>query len=154
MSPGQMLQRRTPAGGGSRNGAARTFSAGVGTRATSLLLTAGLVVASLVVGWLVWSVSEWRRGRNPGYRLTGLRIVRRADGTSAGFWRCLLREICCLVLLLPTIVGCCLLAAAFLMGASPPDDLFGRSRRAPWDVLTGTDVVGGTPRRRAEPRTP
>ena len=53
----------------------------------------------------------------------------------------MLRELCVLVLLLPTLVACSLLAVAFVMGASPPDGLLRQPRAAPWDVLTRTEVV-------------
>ena len=109
--------------------------AGSGLRIKALLLTALLVVVTLVVGWLVWSVVEWRRGSTASFRLTGLRVVRRSDGRPIGLGRSLIRNaICCTLLLVPTIVACCLLAIVFVMGASPPDRLLRKPRTAPWDV--------------------
>jgi len=70
-----------------------------------------------------------------------LRVVRRFDGRPIGLGRSVLREACCALLLVPTLVACCFLALGFVMGASPPEGLFGQSRRAPWDVLTRTAVV-------------
>ncbi len=139
MGPERRLRERTPANGGIR--AERLSPASFGTRSGSLLLTALLIVVTLVVGWLVWSVVEWCGGRTPSYRLTGLRVVRRADGKPVGLGRSVIRELCCAVLLLPTLAVCCVLAIVFVMGASPPDGLLRQSRRTPWDRLTGTDVV-------------
>ena len=151
MSPEQTLHLGTPSGGPSRDGAERRSPASMGTRAKALLLSAGLIVVTLVVGWLVWSMVEWGRGSTPGYRLTGLRVVRRSDGRPARLGRTLVRQVCCLVLVVPTLVVCGLVAVAFVMGASAPDDLFRQARRAPWDLVAGTDVVSesgtGPPRR-------
>jgi hypothetical protein len=116
-------------------------AAGLDARAKSLVLTPVLLVATLGIGWLVWSVAEWRQGRTPSYRRTGLRVVRLSDGRPIGLWRSVLRELCVLLLLLPTLVVCSVLAVAFVMGASAPDGLLRKPRAAPWDVLTRTEVV-------------
>ena len=126
--------------------------AGLGRRIKALLLTVLLVVVTLGVGWLVWSVVEWRRGRTASFRLTGLRVVRRSDGRPIGLARSILRNaICCTLLLVPTIVACCVLAIAFVMGASPPDQLLREPRTAPWDFLTRTKVVSERPVAATEP---
>jgi hypothetical protein len=122
-----------------------------GIRIRALGLTALLVVATLVVGWLVWSVIEWSNGRTASFHVTGLRIVRRSDGRPIGLARSIVRNaICCTLLLIPTIMVCALIALAFTLGASPPDRLLRKPRAAPWDVLTGTEVVFGAPLRRRD----
>jgi len=125
---------------------------GLGRRIKALLLTMLLVIATLVVGWLVWSVVEWRRGSTASFRVTGLRVVRRSDGRPIGLARSILRNaICCTLLLVPTIVVCCLLAIVFVMGASPPDRLLLEPRTAPWDLLTRSMVVSERPAETPEP---
>ena len=141
MSQKQTVHLRMPSAGRSRDGAERWSRASIGARGKAMLLSAGLIAVTLVVGWLVWSMVEWGRGRTPGYRLTGLRVVRRSDGRPARFGRTVVRQVCCLVLVLPTLVVCGLVALAFVMGASAPDGLFRQARRAPWDLVAGTDVV-------------
>ena len=132
--------------------AMKRVPAGLGRRIKALLLTMLLVCVTLVVGWLVWSVVEWRRGSTASFRLTGLRVVRRSDGRPIGMVRSILRNaICCTLLLVPTIVACCLLALAFVMGASPPDRLLLEPRTAPWDLLTRTEVVSERPVETPEP---
>jgi RDD family protein len=137
-----LLRGQAPPGKGRLPGnAPAPKAAGLDTRAKSLLLTPVLLVATLGIGWLAWSVAEWRHGSTPSYRRTGLRVVRLSDGRPIGLWRSVLRELCVVVLLLPTLVVCSLLGLAFVMGASPPDGLLRKPRAAPWDVLTRTEVV-------------
>jgi hypothetical protein len=141
VSPDQVFEDESPASGESGSGVGRIPGASLGIRCKALLLTVLLILVTLGVGWLAWSVVEWRHGRNPGYRLTNLRAVRRSDGRPIGFGRSLCRETCCALLLLPTLLACGVLALGFAMGASPSEGVFGQSRRAPWDVVTRTDVV-------------
>ena len=116
--------------------------ASTSARFEALGLTFVLFVVTLGIGWLVWSVVEWRKGRTASFGLRGLRVVRQSDGRPIGLCRSIVRNaVCCTVLLVPTIVVCAILALAFVMGASPPDGLLRQARRAPWDVLTGTKVL-------------
>lgn len=131
----------TSASGTSGKELGRLAPASLGTRIKALLLTAVLLIVTLGVGWFAWSVVEWCSGRTPSYRRMNLRVVRQRNGKPIGLGRSMLREAFCAVLLIPTLVACCFLALGFVMGASPPEGLFNQSRRAPWDVLTRTDVV-------------
>jgi hypothetical protein len=116
--------------------------AGLGVRIKAQLLTFGLFVVTLGIGWLVWSMVEWRHGRTASFRLTGLRVVRSSDGRPIGLGRSILRNaLLCTVLLVPTILICLVVALTFVMGASPPNDLLSKGRNAPWDRLTKTTVV-------------
>ena len=116
--------------------------ASTAARLEALGLTFVLFVVTLGIGWLIWSVVEWRKGRTASFRLRGLRVVRQSDGRPIGLCRSIVRNaICCTLLLVPTILVCSVLALAFVMGASPPDGLMRQARRAPWDLLTGTKVL-------------
>ncbi len=116
--------------------------AGFGARIKALFLTFAIIIATLGVGWLLWSVAEWRHGRTASFRLTGLRVVRRSDGSPIGLAQSLLRNAgLCTILLVPTMLACIVIAFAFVMGASPPNDVFSKPRNAPWDRLTKTRVV-------------
>ncbi|MFZ0249551.1 MAG: RDD family protein [Acidimicrobiales bacterium] len=116
--------------------------ASLGRRIGALGLTALLLVVTLVVGYVVWSVFEWRHSRTPSYRLLKLRVVTRDDGTPIGLARSFLRSgVCCTVLIVPTVVIGAVVLLCFTFGASPPDGLFSRPRRAPWDSLTATTVL-------------
>ena len=141
----------TPANDKGGKGVDRLPAASVGTRTRALLLTPLLIIVTLGVGWLAWSVVEWCSGRTPSYRRTNLRVVRKSDGKPIGLGRSVLREVCCAVLLVPTLLACCFVALSFAMGASPPEGVFGQSRRAPWDLLTRTDVVNDAQHRPLAP---
>jgi hypothetical protein len=117
-------------------------AAGLGRRIEAVALTVVLLIVTLVVGWLVWSVFEWRHGRTPSYRLLGLRVVRRSDERPIGLGRSLLRSgICCPVMVVPTILIGGLVGLCFAFGASPPDGLLRQPRSAPWDLVTATTVL-------------
>jgi uncharacterized RDD family membrane protein YckC len=117
-----------------------------------LALTVLLLVGTLVVGWLVWSVLEWRHGRTPSYRLLGLRVVRQSGRQPVGLGRSFLRSgICCPVLVIPTVVIGAIVLLCFAFGASPPDGLFSQPRRAPWDIVTRTTVLDERARPPAAP---
>jgi hypothetical protein len=127
-------------------------AASLGRRIGALGLTVLLLVGTLVVGWLVWSVVEWRQGRTPSYRLLGLRVVRRDDRRPIGLVRSFLRSgVCCLVLVVPTVVIGSVILLCFAFGASPPDGLFAQPRRAPWDFLTATTVLDERPQPALQP---
>jgi len=128
--------------------AARQPEASLGRRMEALALTPLLLIVTLGIGWLIWSILEWRSGRTPSYRLLGLRVVRRSDEQRIGLARSFVRSgVCCTLLVIPTIVVGAVIALSFAMGASPPDGLLSQSRAAPWDQLTATKVLD----ERAEP---
>jgi hypothetical protein len=117
-------------------------AASLGRRIEALALTVLLLIVTLVVGWLVWSVFEWRNGRTPSYRLMGLRVVRRSDERPIGLVRSFLRSgVCCPVMVVPTVVIGGVVGICFAMGASPPDGLLQQPRAAPWDLATATKVL-------------
>jgi hypothetical protein len=132
--------------------AGREAPASFGKRLEALALTPLLLVVTLGIGWLVWSCLEWRRGRNPSYRILRLHVVRLSDGQPIRLGRSIVRSGICCVLLLPTLLVGAIVGVSFLFGASAPDGLFRDPRRAPWDRFTRTQVtredigtlVGGT----------
>jgi hypothetical protein len=121
--------------------AGRKPAASLGKRIEALALTPLLFVVTLGVGWLVWSVLEWRDGRTPSYRLLGLRAVRASDERPIRLARSLARWCICCLLVIPIVAICCVIGICFVFGASPPDDLFNHPRTAPWDYLTATRVT-------------
>lgn len=58
-------------------------------------LDAVLIVVTLVLGWIVWSVIVWGRGQTPGKQLLGVRVLSRETLTSARRARMFTREVPC-----------------------------------------------------------
>ena len=125
--------------------AGRQPAATLGKRMEALALTPLLIIVTLGVGWLVWSVLEWSGGRTPSYRLLGLRVVRVSDERPIRLARSLARSSICALLVIPTVTICCVIGICFVLGASLPDDLFHHPRTAPWDYLTATKVTDEGP---------
>jgi RDD family len=123
-------------------------SASLGKRVEALALVVPLLIGTLGLGWLVWSVVEWRHGRTPSFRILGLRVVRKSDERPIRLARSLARAGICCLLVVPTIATCCVIGISFVFGASAPDDLLRHPRTAPWDYLTATRVIDerGQPR--------
>jgi hypothetical protein len=116
-------------------------AASLGRRMEALALAPLLLVGTLGIGWLVWCVLEWGKGRTPSYRVLGLRVVRVADEQPTRLVRSFARSNICLLLVLPTILLCLIIGVSFVFGASAPGDLLRHPRTALWDRLTATKVV-------------
>ena len=57
------------------------------------LLDGLLILLTLLIGWLVWSIIVWGRGQTPAKQLLGMRVLSRETLTSAGRGRMVAREI-------------------------------------------------------------
>ncbi len=115
--------------------------ASFGKRLQALALTLLLFVVTLGIGWMVWSVFEWRHGRTPSYRVLKLHVVRLSDEQPIRTGKSIVRSGICCLLLVPTIVVSAVIGISFVFGASAPDNLFRDPRRAPWDHFTSTKVT-------------
>ncbi len=59
------------------------------------LLDGLLILLTLLIGWLVWSIIVWGRGQTPAKQLLGMRVLSRETLTSARRGRMFAREIPC-----------------------------------------------------------
>lgn len=108
-----------------------------GSRLLTALLELVLFVVTLGVGWLVWSVLEWRHARTPAKRLRHQQVVLVRGGAPAGFGRMCSRQLgggAVTFLLGLSTCGIGWLFAAWLV--------FSPSRQALWDRIAGTTVAG------------
>ena len=109
------------------------------------LLEGLLMVVTLFVGWVVWSVIVWGRGQTPAKQLLGRRVVGRDSLTPVGRGRMFVRELLCKGLIGVvsnlTLVG---FVVYFWL-------LWDSDRQELWDKRAGTIVVND-PENALDPR--
>ncbi|MEV6105232.1 RDD family protein [Streptomyces sp. NPDC051940] len=106
-------------------------------RFAAFLLECALFAGTLGVGWLAWSVAEWRSGRTPAKRLTGLRVVDARTGEAAGLRRMALRQLVYGAGVFG-LFGAVTLGLGWLAGAAL---VLAPGRASGWDRLALTTVV-------------
>jgi uncharacterized RDD family membrane protein YckC len=112
-----------------------------GRRLAGFALDLGLFVVTLGVGWLAWSVAEWRHGRTPAKRLLRMRVVDAVSGEPVGLRVMALRQ-AVYALGIVGLFG----AVSFGLGwAIAAAFVLSPTRQAMWDRLAFTTV-------RREPR--
>lgn len=104
-----------------------------GRRLGAHLLDGLLMIVTLYLGWLVWSIVIWNRGQTPGKQLLHMRTVVLRDAKLAGIGRMALREI-----VAKTIIG---FLAIFTVGIIYFWLVWDRSKQELWDKVVGTIVV-------------
>jgi uncharacterized RDD family membrane protein YckC len=100
------------------------------------LLDVLLIVLTLGIGWLIWSVIVWKQGQTPGMQLLRM-FVMREDGSRAGGWYTFVREV-----LIKGLLGSILSAVTFglypIVGAAWC--IWDRQRQCLWDKIGSTYV--------------
>jgi uncharacterized RDD family membrane protein YckC len=110
------------------------------------LLDGLLILVTLLIGWIVWSIVLWDRGQTPAKQLLGMRVLHRNTLTSARRGRMFLREVPCKWIIYIfanfTLIG---IVAYFWL-------LWDSSRQELWDKMVETIVVND-PENLLDPRT-
>ncbi len=96
-----------------------------------------LVVVTLVIGYVIWFLIVAPRGQTPGKQLTGMYIMRE-DGSRAGGWYTVLREIVVEGLLFG-LISSLTFYLGFIIGALWCT--WDRDRQCLWDKITSTYVA-------------
>ena len=116
----------------------------VGKRLGGYLLDVLLLIVTLVIGWIVWSLIVWARGQSPGKQLLKMRCVKLSTGRRATWGTMALREFVGKYLIMWLI-------SAVTLGIGPIVLYFmllwTQKRQELWDVIASTIVVddpGGT----------
>ena len=110
----------------------------VGKRLGGYLLDVLLIIVTLVVGWLVWSLIVWARGQTPGKQLLKMRCVKLSTGRRATWGTMALREFVGKYLIMWLI-------SAVTLGIGPIVLYFmllwTQKRQELWDFIASTIVV-------------
>jgi hypothetical protein len=113
-------------------------------RAVAHVLEVVLLVATLGVGWLVWSLVAWRRGQTPAKQLLRMRCIDTWTGRAAGFRAMARREVADKWLPAAATLGLWLVGGGLLV--------LGERREAAWDKTAGAIVIDDPDGRYAPPR--
>jgi len=99
------------------------------------LLEGLLMVVTLFVGWVVWSIIVWGRGQTPAKQLLDKRVLQRDSLTPAGRGRMCAREVLCkgLIGFLSNLILIGFVVYFWLLWDSDRQEL--------WDKMVGTIVV-------------
>ena len=99
------------------------------------LLEGLLIVLTLLIGWLVWSIIVWDRGQTPAKQLLGMRVLSRETLTSARRGRMFAREVPCkwIIELFASITVVGFVVYFWL--------LWDKERQELWDKMVETIVV-------------
>ena len=106
-------------------------------RLGAYLLDVLLLVVTLIIGWIIWTLIVWKDGQSPAKRLLGMRVVVKSTGRTATWGKMFLREFVMRGLLIPIVaVPTCgvLSIVAVLM-------IFSAYHETLWDKWSGTLVV-------------
>lgn len=109
-----------------------------GRRFVAALLEVVLFIGTFAIGWLVWSMIEWRDGRTPAKRLLrDLAVVDAWSGKRVGWQRMAVRELGAKI----GLVGLFGVATFGLGWAIAAALVLSETRASLWDRLAGTTVV-------------
>ena len=114
--------------------------AGPGRRLVGFAVELALLVVTLGIGWLAWSLYEWRHSRPPAKRLLRLRVVDAVSGEPAGLRVMALRQLVYAVGIVG-LFGAVTLGLGWAIAAA---FVFSPTQQAMWDRLAFTTVVRET----------
>lgn len=117
--------------------------ASAGRRLGGYLLDGLLVLCTLVIGWVIWSLVVWAQGQTPGKQMLGMRVVRLDQRTYAGWGRMFLREF------VGKLIVWLIASFIFGIGAVIADLwlLWDKDKQELWDKIAGTVVVADPDKR-------
>jgi uncharacterized RDD family membrane protein YckC len=97
-----------------------------------LLLETVLVIVTLFIGWIIWSIILWKKGQTPAKSLMKMRVVKLDTGLAADTGTMVMRE----------VVGKWLLGVVpFYSLVSAVIVLTDEKSQGLWDKIAGTVVV-------------
>lgn len=106
-----------------------------GKRFGAYLLEGVLVLVTLIIGWLIWSIIAWGKGQTPAKQVLKMRCVRIDENRPATFGEMAMRELVGKYLLGNVTFGISTIIGGIQIIA---DD---NTRQGLWDKIAGTTVV-------------
>jgi uncharacterized RDD family membrane protein YckC len=92
-----------------------------------------LMVVTLGIGWIIWSLVIWKDGRTPAKQLLNMRVVKRSTGRPCTWGEMLLREFVLCGLLSGITLNLFKVIGMFFT--------FDDKRQALWDRMVDTTVI-------------
>lgn len=111
--------------------------ASAGERFGQYLLEGVLIIFTLVIGWLIWSLVIWGRGQTPAMQILKMRCVKKDTGQVATWGTMALRELVGKLLVM-WVIGALFFPAALVLDFML---LWDKDRQELWDKIAGTIVV-------------
>jgi uncharacterized RDD family membrane protein YckC len=109
-----------------------------GKRLGGYLLEIVLVIVTLVIGWLIWSLIVWGRSVSPAKQLLKMKVVKKDSGLRASYGTMALRELVgkwiVVNLVIGSLCGLVTIVLDFML-------LWDKDRQQLWDKIAGTIVV-------------
>jgi len=109
-----------------------------GKRLGGYVLEVVLVIVTLILGWLIWSLIVWGNSTSPAKQLLKMKVVKKDSGLRASWGTMALRELVGKWLIVGLVIGsiCGLVAIVldFML-------LWDQDRQELWDKIAGTIVV-------------
>jgi uncharacterized RDD family membrane protein YckC len=110
----------------------------VGKRFGAYLLEILLVIVTLIIGWLIWSLVVWGKSTSPGKQLLKMKVVKKDSGLRASWGTMALRELVGKWLIVSIVIGSICGIAALVLDFML---LWDKDRQQLWDKIAGTIVV-------------
>jgi uncharacterized RDD family membrane protein YckC len=109
-----------------------------GKRLGGYVLEIVLVIVTLVIGWLIWSLIVWGRSVSPAKQLLKMKVVKKDSGLRASYGTMALRELVgkwiIVNLVIGSLCGLVTIVLDFML-------LWDKDRQQLWDKIAGTIVV-------------
>lgn len=114
-------------------GAVSTQLASAGSRVGAALLDALLMVVTLFIGWLIWSIVLWKQSTSPAKKMLGMVVLDANTGAPASVKQMVMREVVG-KWVVGSVTGVVTLASIVMLWATP-------RRQTVWDYIGTTTVV-------------
>jgi uncharacterized RDD family membrane protein YckC len=109
-----------------------------GKRLGGFVLEVVLVIVTLFIGWLIWSLVVWGQSTSPGKQLLKMKVLKKETGLRASYGTMVLREVVGKWLIVEIVIGSICGIAALVLDFML---LWDQDRQQLWDKIAGTIVV-------------